>query len=63
MTRKHFIEIARAINEQREEILDSPFSDDERIETLRSTAIRMASVFGGFNEQFDYQRFLTACGF
>lgn len=68
MTRKHFIEIARTINEQRQEIEDFIPSDefkenDAAYQTLRSAAIRLAATFGGFNDNFDYQRFLTACGF
>lgn len=57
MTKKHFEAIAQDIRFQAEQ------SSDEGRDAIRSTAAAMAVTFSIFNQNFDRQRFLTACGF
>ena len=56
MSKKHFIAIAAALKAMR------PGADPAALATLDQVAQTMATTFAGFNDLFDCQRFLDACG-
>lgn len=59
MSRKHFEAIAAVVKRVRAEL---PSQDGEAMrEAVDILAGELASVFAGFNENFDEDRFLRAC--
>ncbi len=60
MTRKHFIAIANAVKDSRPTGDDS--IDSMMNEQVDLTANLLAIEFAQFNDNFDRDRFLVACG-
>ena len=58
MTKKHFEAIAKDIRDEKD-FADGP----EGLKALHRTAVRLGITFGEFNDNFYYNRFVTACGF
>jgi hypothetical protein len=59
MSKKHFIEIAAELNAA----LEISRAEGKAAENATLRAIEgLATVFAGFNPQFDRARFLRACG-
>jgi hypothetical protein len=62
MSKKHFIQIAKAIKDQKSAI--EGFSNSfSKLETLKVTVDNLAFVFSGINPNFDRSEFRRACGF
>ena len=62
MTKKNFTAIAEAVAAEKA-LAEKSMNGAARLDTLYSTAQRMAEICQGFNRNFDRTRFLTACGF
>lgn len=63
MTKKHFIEIAKILREEREDYaLETDDPDSPGWNPIDGVATRLASCFEGINPSFDRARFLAACG-
>ena len=58
MTKKHFEAIAATLK-HRTEWADN----DEQKQGVIDSALALATTFEEFNERFDRDKFLTACGF
>lgn len=57
MTKKHFIKIAATVKEQLETA-----KTDAAGKAIESLALRLATDFKTFNPNFNWERFVTACG-
>ena len=66
MTKKHFEAIAKNINDRATVVFFSQeLNDDEKsiaLYTLRHLAYDLGSTFSKFNDNFDYDKFIKACG-
>jgi len=63
MTKKHFIEIAAILKDEREDYLrDMNDYDTSVFNPVERTAKRLATTFKSINPNFDRRRFLEACG-
>lgn len=58
MTRKHYVMIAETILARRNETTDAL-----QVDAIRKTAEALGTQFCYDNKNFDYQRFMKACGF
>ncbi len=59
MSKKHFITIAKTINDNLVETLDRPIREFERVEKV---ARDIAETLKQTNERFNEEEFLKACG-
>ncbi len=63
MTRKHFQQIANAMQSLRKfEVNDAELSEDVRVVRYSSVVDGLAKVLAESNPRFDRNRFLDACG-
>ena len=66
MTKKHFEAIAKDINTRATVVFFSQsLSDTEKeisLHTLKHMAYDLGSTFSKFNDNFDYDKFIKACG-
>jgi hypothetical protein len=65
MTKKHFEAIAKDINKKTLEILECNFSYDEKwfaLLTLEDLVHELRITFSEFNNNFDVDKFIIACG-
>ena len=66
MTKKHFEAIAKDINDRATVVFFSQgMSDTEKeisLFTLKHMAYDLGSTFSKFNNNFDYDKFIKACG-
>ena len=59
MTKRHFITIAKVINDNLVDSLDAPIREFRRIEKLTRD---LSCAFKEINDRFDQEKFLKACG-
>jgi hypothetical protein len=61
MSRKHYVEVARAIASQVDK--RALHNQPDALNALEDVADAIAIVFSEDNPRFDYAKFRTACGF
>ena len=66
MTKKHFEAIAKDINTRATVVFFSQSMSDTNkaisLHTLKHMAYDLGSTFSKFNDSFDYDKFIKACG-